>query len=124
MGPNLTFVNISDDSCLIKNNPVEDFLVYTIKSPMIPHRKALRLCQSLGGSMLSPENFEELQVLKESLKSIPATCTSIWMPIFKHYKNWNTGDSMPVNFTNWHPGQPNGGAHAKKCAIVDEEFEY
>ena len=35
-------------------------------------------------------------------------------PILYHYSN----------FTHWHPGQPNGGAEAKLCAVADEQFQY
>ena len=31
---------------------------------------------------------------------------------------------MLVNFTHWHPGQPNGGAEAKLCAVADEQLQY
>ena len=99
-------------------------MVYNIKSAMGSNRKALRLCQALRGSMV----LEDLPEIQDNSMEIPQSCKLLWMPIFKTTEslkgeNWVDDNSSSVHFITWHPGQPNGCAFEKMCAVADELFE-
>ena len=82
-GPNVTIVDFPHNICFLAKD-IDDnknHIVYNIHSLMVPHRKALRLCKSLGGA--APSFEAEFEKLQTNIRYIPSTCKSTWLPIFK-----------------------------------------
>ena len=124
-GPNVTIVDFPHNICFLAKNIDENHIVYNIHSSMFPHRKALRLCKSLGGA--APSFEAKSEKLQTNIRYLPSTCKSTCLPIFKSSnlsKLWIGENSEFVQLTNWLPGQPNGGLLEKKCAVIGEDFKY
>ena len=82
-GPNVTIVDFPHNICFLAKDidDSKNHIVYNIHSLMVPHRKALRLCKSLGGA--APSFEADFEKLKTNIRYIPSTCKSTWLPIFK-----------------------------------------
>ena len=83
LGPSITIMDMPDDDCLSKNNTAFRYNVYQVMADMQHHKRALRLCQSLGGYTQPPGTQKDVEEIKNNLKNIPKNCNSLWIPIFR-----------------------------------------
>ena len=98
-----------------------NIIAYSVNTTMEPKRRALRLCNSLGGTMEPPRNESELKDLGSKLALFSGFCPKyFWVPIFKGSsdESWLAANKQKVKFVRWRRGQPNGGNDYEKCAGI------
>ena len=123
LDPNITREDIEEHPCTEKYKQEKNIYVYGPTVSMEPNRKALRICNSLGGELNPPESMNDLKELGMKLSNVTTNCEReysnyFWVPIFKSLtEDWFDEGNQRHSFSRWRRGQPNGLNH-ETCAAI------
>uniref|UniRef100_A0AAY4A3Z7 Macrophage mannose receptor 1 n=1 Tax=Denticeps clupeoides TaxID=299321 RepID=A0AAY4A3Z7_9TELE len=64
-------------------------------------------CNTRSASLLSIQDTQESDFIKEAIQMFEDTETSFWISLYKnHREQWNWLDGSVLDYTNWGPGEP------------------
>ncbi|XP_013403251.1 C-type lectin domain family 3 member A-like [Lingula anatina] len=88
--------------------------VYTYVPISLSHAAATAHCRENGAHLATAETRKKLMDLHAFWQQVPGSVDKIWLGADDIAQDgdwrWNAANGDPVDYSEWHPSEPNGGA--------------